>query len=320
MRLPGHQVRKSKTWPAELLIEPDTKIMQRDLRRQARLKSAEVMRPFAIEAESMPELLIHGLHDLAYSRQPAAEPLGPRHTAITLRWAENLGAIGPPPGLVVGVPLEALVDDIWPPGQGAHARQAWVGMAAESKERLRQGLIFGTGRSKTKAGDHSPGVDRQEHMEAFIPAQPVAPANVGQARQPAGSAALGIPGRDSRAVKGFIGATLGRQELHEGPEKGHQHLMMLPHLAVKLLPSGQLRKGRPEVALRRAVKAALTPKALPLPKDSQGHYLTPAESCQRPTMSLSGQGGLAKIIDHDVKRSQEGVHIDHSMCSLFCGR
>ena len=196
MRLPGHQVRKSKAWPAELLIEPDTKIMQRDLCRQTRLKSPEVMGPFAIEAEGMPELLIHGLHDLADSRQPAAEPLGPRHAAIALRGADDLGTIGLPPGLVVGLPLKALVDDIRPTGREAYARQARMGMAAEGKERLRQGLIFGTSRTKAEAGDHPPGVDRQEHMEAFIPAQPVAPANIGQSRQPAGSSALGIPRGD----------------------------------------------------------------------------------------------------------------------------
>jgi hypothetical protein len=105
---------------------------------------AEGMGPLAVEAEGMPELFIHGLHNLADSRQPAAEPLGPRHAAIALRRAEDLGTIGPPPSLVGGLPLEALVDDIRPTGRGAHACQARVGMTAQGKERLRQGLIFGT--------------------------------------------------------------------------------------------------------------------------------------------------------------------------------
>src|SRR5215510_7479030 len=82
MRLPGHQVRKSKAWPAELLIEPETKIMPRDLCRQARLKATEVMGPCAMEAEGMPELLIHCLHDLASACLPASEPLGPRPAAM----------------------------------------------------------------------------------------------------------------------------------------------------------------------------------------------------------------------------------------------
>ena len=105
MRLPGHQVSKSKAWPTELRIEPETKIMQRDLGRQARLKSAKVMGPFALEAAGRPELLLHGRHDLAYSCPPTSEPLGPWRSALALRWAENLGAIGLPPGLLVGVPV-----------------------------------------------------------------------------------------------------------------------------------------------------------------------------------------------------------------------
>jgi hypothetical protein len=89
---------------------------------------------------------------------------------MALRWAEDLGAIGPPPGLVVGVPREALVDDRWPTGWGAHPRQARLGMATEGKARLRQGVIFGTGRANAEAGDHPPRDDRQEHMAACIPA------------------------------------------------------------------------------------------------------------------------------------------------------
>jgi hypothetical protein len=86
--------------------------------------------------------LIDGLHDLAHPRQPASEPLGPRGSAIALRWTDDLGTIDPPPDLLVGVPLAALINDIRPAGRGTHARQARVGMAAQGKERLRQGLIL----------------------------------------------------------------------------------------------------------------------------------------------------------------------------------
>src|SRR5919199_5585796 len=133
MRLPGHQVRKSQAWPAELLIEPDTKIMQRDLCRQTRLKSAEVMGPFAIEAEGMPELLIHGLHNLPHPSQPAPKPLGPRRSPIALRRTDDLSALGLPPGLLVGLSFEALVDNRRPTGRCPHARQARVGIAAQGK-------------------------------------------------------------------------------------------------------------------------------------------------------------------------------------------
>ena len=76
MKLPVHQVCKGQPRPAELFIEPDAEIMQGDLRGQARLKPAEIMGPFPIQAAGMLELLVHRLHHLAYPRQPATEPLG----------------------------------------------------------------------------------------------------------------------------------------------------------------------------------------------------------------------------------------------------
>src|SRR4029434_9177221 len=150
MRLPVHQVCESQPWPAQLFIQPDTEVMQGHLRRQAYLKPTEVVGPFTIEAERMPELLIHGLHDLTHPSQPAPEPLGPRHSAIALRRADDLGAVGLPPGLLVGVSFEALVNDIRPTGWGAHARQPRMGMAAQGKEGLGQRLIFGAGWPKAK--------------------------------------------------------------------------------------------------------------------------------------------------------------------------
>src|ERR687884_2228477 len=97
MRSPVHQVRKGQQWSAELSIEPHTEIMERYLRRQACLKPTEVMRPFTVEAERMPELLIHRLHDLPHPSQPAPKPLAPRGSAIALRRADYLGPLGLPP-------------------------------------------------------------------------------------------------------------------------------------------------------------------------------------------------------------------------------
>src|SRR5215471_2979897 len=132
-------------------------------------------------------------------------------------------------------------------------------------------------------------------MDAFIPAQTVAPADIGHARQPARTPALGIAGRDPGAVEGFIGTALGRQELDEIQHKRHQGRMLLTDLPMVLLPRRQLRKGRPEVALRIAVKAALTPKALPLPEQGQGDDLTPAQGSLGAGVWLGGQSSRAKV-------------------------
>lgn len=227
-------------------IAPHTAVLQGHLRRQARLKSAEVMGPFPIETERMPELLLHGLHDLAHPRHPAPEPRGPRRSAMALRWTDDLGAVNPPPGLLVGVPLEALLDAIRPAGRSTHVRQARVGITAQGKACLRQGVILRTRRPKTQAGDHPQGVDRQEHMEAFIPAQPVAPAPIRESRQPSGSSALGISGGDPDTLKGCIGTALGGQEPDERQKKRHEGRVLQADVAIALLSVG--RDGK---ALRR---------------------------------------------------------------------
>lgn len=289
--------------------------MQREVCGPARLKSAEVMGPFAVEAEGLPELLIHGLHNRAYARPPASPPLGPRHAAIALRRAEDLGTIGPPPKRGVCVPLEALVDDIGPTGRGAHACQSRLGMAAKGNKRRRQGLILGTGWTKAEAGDHAPWVDRQEHMAACIPAQPVAPAHVGQSWQPSGSSALGIPGGNAGAIEGFIGTARGGQKPDKMQTTCHEGRVLLADWPVERRPGGPRRKGGPEMTLGIALTAPLTAKTLPLPEQGQGHNLAPAQGGLGSGVGLGGQRGLEQVVCHNVKDGQEGVHIDPSMCS-----
>jgi len=67
-------------------------------------------------------------------------------------------------------------------------------------------------------------------MDACIPAQAVAPANIRQAGQPACATTLGIAGRHPGAVEGFIGAALGRQEVDERQKKRHQGRRLLADL------------------------------------------------------------------------------------------
>jgi hypothetical protein len=157
-------------------------------------------------------------------------------------------------------------------------------------------------------------------MEAFIPAQPVAPTNIRQSRQPSGSSALGIPSRDPGAIEGFIGTALGGQEPDEMPKKRHKGRVMLADVPIALLPGGQSGEGGPEMVLGLEVTAALTTKALPLPEHRQGHHLAPAQGGRWSRAGLRGQRGLAKVVCHNGKSSQEGVHIDQSICSLSWGR
>ena len=55
----------------------------------------------------------------------------------------------------------------------------------EGEEILGQGLVFGAGWGKAEAGDDALGIDGKQQVEAFIPAQAVAPANISLPSQPA---------------------------------------------------------------------------------------------------------------------------------------
>jgi hypothetical protein len=75
---------------------------------------------------------------------------------------------------------------------------------------------------------------------------------------------------------------------------GHKRVVMMAPLPIELLPGGQLRKGRPQVALCILVKAALVPKTPPLPEDRQRQPLTATECGLVPRLGFGRQGELAK--------------------------
>ena len=218
----------------------------------------------------MMELLVPCPHHLADPRQPATQPLGPRCLTIALGMTNDLDAIASQPCLLIGLSLEALVDHVGPTGRRSHTRQAWMGLAAQSTEGFCQGLILGAGAAKAKARDHPDRVYDQQQVEAFILPEPVAPADSSQPRQPASAPALGVPRGKARAVQGFIETMRGGQEPAQIQKVDHQGNVVLAHLPIELLPRGQLGKGREQMALCIAVKAAFAAKALPLPERSPG--------------------------------------------------
>jgi hypothetical protein len=75
--LPLEQLSKSQRSAVELQIEPDAKIVQSHFRGQASLKSRQVMRAFASQAEGVQQLVIDGLNDLPHTGQPATQAFGP---------------------------------------------------------------------------------------------------------------------------------------------------------------------------------------------------------------------------------------------------
>src|SRR5262245_24177385 len=162
MRLPVHQVCKGQPGPTKLLIQPDAEVMQGNLRGQARLQPTELMGAFSIQAEGMMELIMDRLHNLADTREPAPQRLGPRPLTIPPRRTNDLGAVARPPRRMVRLALKALVNDIRTQRGSPDTGQARLGLATQGKKGVCQRLILGAGCPNAKAGDHSYRVHRQQ--------------------------------------------------------------------------------------------------------------------------------------------------------------
>src|SRR5512134_3560982 len=83
-------------------------------------------------------------------------------------------------------------------------------------------------------GDDPHGVDSHEHMKALIPAQPVAPADVGKPRQPAVAPALGVPGRRRGGVEQLKRTALGVEHRDQGAKAGDERAVVTADQAVEL--------------------------------------------------------------------------------------
>src|SRR5262252_922586 len=117
-----------------------------------------------------------------------------------------------------------------------------------------------------------------------------------------------------------LGTVPGGHESDAMQKKRHEGRVLRADVPIALLPGGQRRQGGPEMTLGVAVQAARTATTLPLPAQCQGHHRAPAQGGLWARVGLRGQRGLAQVVGHHVKSRQEGVHIDHSMCSLSWGR
>src|SRR5512134_4073959 len=140
--LPCNQIGKGEPWAAELLIEPDTEVVQGDLRGQARLEALEGMRTFAVEAKAVLQAAIDRFDDLAQARQPPPPRARPGVTAVALRGTDDDRFVVFSPMLMIGLPFEAFVGEIRSIGRGADAGQPWVGTVACGQEGLGERLVL----------------------------------------------------------------------------------------------------------------------------------------------------------------------------------
>src|SRR5512134_3889576 len=232
--LPSNQIGKGEPWAAELRVKPDTEVVQGDLRGQARLEALKGMRTLAVEAKGVLQAAIDRFDDLAQARQPPPPRARPGVTAVALRGTDDDRFVVFSPMLMIGLPFEAFVGEIRSIGRGADAGQPWVGTVACGQEGLGERLVFGAGRPEADAGDDPHGVDSHEHMKALIPAQPVAPADVGKPRQPTVAPALGVTGRRRGGVEQLKRTALGVELLDQGAKAGDERAVVTADQAVEL--------------------------------------------------------------------------------------
>src|SRR5205807_10647274 len=89
------------------------------------------------------------------------------------------------------------------------------GMPPNSKEGCGQRMVIATDGGEAKASDHSRRGNRGEQMEALIPTNAIAPADIGLSGQPSAATSLGISRGNARTVQRFIQATLRLQLVHQ---------------------------------------------------------------------------------------------------------
>src|SRR5512143_2337527 len=237
--LPCNQIGKREPRAAELRVEPDTEVVQSGLSGQAGLEALEGMGTLAVEAEGVMQAAIDRFDDLTAARQPAPPGARPGVAGVALGSTPDDRSIVLVPMLMTGLPFEAFVGQVGTLGRSADAGQCRMGTVARCQEGLGERLILGARCPEAPAGDHPHGVDRHEHMKALIPAEPMAPANVGQTWPPTVASALGIAGRYRGGVEQLNRTVLSLEPLDQVAKAGDECGLVMPDQPVELGAVGQ---------------------------------------------------------------------------------
>src|SRR5256884_7775341 len=198
------------------------------------------MRTLPRQPEGIEQLIIDGFNDLAQPSQPAPPVFGPAHLAALMGRADHLCAILCLPATMQVIACKAFVGDIDALGWRADTGQARRGMLTRREKGFGQGVVVATGWGKTKASNHASRSNRGEQMKALIPANAVAPADVGLSGQPARATPFGIAGGDARTVQRLIQAALRVHLLEQEQAEGHDGITKTPVQAIEFvaLPQG----------------------------------------------------------------------------------
>jgi hypothetical protein len=91
-----------------MVVEPDTKVVQRHPRCQSSTQTLDLVGTLSPEAEGIEELVIDRLDDLTDGGYPPPKTLAPGPFGVALGWMDNLRSIALQPAPVVLYSLEAL--------------------------------------------------------------------------------------------------------------------------------------------------------------------------------------------------------------------
>src|SRR5829696_4150425 len=320
LRSPSQQVGKGQAGAAELIVEPDAEVVQRNPRGQTRPQTLKLVRPLSAKAEGSVELLVDGFHNLADARYPTPKPLGPTPFAsVAFGRADDPRPVTIEPSSVVVLALEALVDHVRSRSCRSCAPEPGVGSSPQGEEGLGQRLVLGGSGGEAEAGDHPRWVDGDEQAKAFVPPQAIGPADVGVASKPSLASALRVPNGHGRGVQSLVAGDASAI-WHECQVQGNllDETHARAHQPIELRAIGQGGESIVQAPSSVAVEVALAAEAAPPGEDGQGDNLAVGEGRLRAGPPFRWLG-VAEVVDHDVECSEEGVHIEHGSVPFSSG-
>src|SRR5919112_1940130 len=310
MRSPSEQVSEGQLGTTELLIEPDTKVVQRHPRRQTCSQSLKLMGPLPPQTKGVEQLVVGTLYDLADGGHPSPQMLGPGLERVSFGRMDDARPVALSPAAVVLCSFETFIGYVGARGGRSYTAKASVRLSPHSKESLRHLLIGGGGGSKAETRDDSGGICSGEQRKAFVPSQAVGPSDVGLSSKPSMSSAFTVSGGHRRTVQRLVRALLHLKKSYQVQGESLDELRVRAHQPIELGTLGKRGESICEVGLGVAVEVPLAGEARPAGEEGEGYDLARTERwvwSWLPFWSVA----LAEVIDHDVECSEEGVHIEH---------
>src|SRR5215210_7287005 len=253
------------------------------------------------QAESVEQLIVDALYDLADCGYPPPQAFGPASFAgVALGGMDDISTVALQPAPVVFFALEALVSNVSSREGRAHADESGVRMGPDLEEGLRQRLVGSRGGSETEACDNPSRICGGEQTKALIPSQTIGPTNVSVAGQPSVPSALTVPNWHSRAVQSLVRvlASCVREKARQVQGASLDEFCAGAHQAVELRAVGQGRECIPQLGVGVAVEVPL----------GEGGFGTGTSSWRL---------GVAEVVCDDVKCGEEGVHVKHEESAPF---